>query len=261
MGRHFFAKFLMCCFVFVLVLVYSPQCGATPVDGTLTITGDMTLSATTNTFLCDILSAMPCPANSGAFQVTGPATQSGSFVPLALTTGYIQNLNAATNPVNTAFSLPNFITFKASSDIVLNLSFINLGTGGTCPASPCTPTFPALVSPSNPLGLSMYTLTNTANGSTLAFSMSGTARRISTGEISPFEAVFTAQFTNTPGTLDASVANILAEWARNGTLTTSYSATFIVTPPASTVPEPSSLVLFGTSGIALIGAIRRKFQS
>jgi hypothetical protein len=234
---------------------------ATPVTGTLNITGDTTIAATTLTFLCDI-TGVTCPANYGAMAVTGSAAQTGTFSSLANTFGNIESISQATTPINQPFLLSNFITFKSNPDIVLDLTFLFAGTGGPCPPSgsaSCTPMIPALVSPSNPLGLSPFTLSNTQTGSTADFSVAGQTRRVSTGEVSPFNGVFTMQFTNTPGTTDASVAALLAQLALNGSITTAYSATF----KASAVPEPgtTSLILGGLLVLAGTGFKRFKAKA
>ncbi len=227
---------------------------AAPITGQLNITGDATVTTTVLTFLCDIVAAQPCPANYGNMAVTGSAAQSGDFTSLANTYGYIHSLDETTTPINQSFTLSDFIMFAADPDIRLDLTFIAAGTGGACPPSgsaACTPQIPALVTAANPLGLSPFNLANTPTGSIASFSVAGEARRVSTGELSPFGGVFTAQFTNTPGTTDADVASILAQLANQGSITTSYSATF----KATMIPEPATEALL-LGGLLVLAGIR-----
>jgi hypothetical protein len=242
---------------------------AAPVTGTLNISGDANVSATVLTFLCDIIAtgSTPCPANYGNFLAGGPAAQSGSFSLYANDAGFIRTISqTGGQPVNQTFSLPNFLMFSPtgivpSPDIALDLTFIYEGTFGQaqCGAAPapgqtCTPTIPALVTAANPLGLSPFNLANTGTpgglvtGSSASFAVSGNARRVSTGELTPFNGTFTAQFTSNPGTQSGSYQNLLATIGSGGSITTSYSSTFV----ASAVPEPGTTVML-LSGLSLLG--------
>lgn len=247
-------------FSFVAALTLAVVVGAAaaaPVSGTLTFFGDATLTPTSQTFLCDILPAMPCPAGTGAANVSGAVSLSGDFTALANTNAYVANLNENVMPIGQVFALPNAITFKANPGFVFDLTKIFAGTGGPCPpvgAGTCTPAVPALVSASNPSGLSIYDMTNIAGGSLLSFRVAGNARRLSGGETSAFNGMFTFDFTSTPGTSDSDVAHIISDWATAGSITSSYTAVFVVAPPTSkNVPEPSSILMLaaGIAGLRL----------
>jgi len=224
----------------------------------LNITGDATVGATFLNFLCTVTvaGAQPCPAGYGNF-ITSP-TSNGSFTPYIGDPGFIQSINQIAEPLNTNFLASNFLTFSGLAgatvlppDIALDLRFINLGTQGqaACSTNPalaapgqnCTPVISALVTAANPLGLSPFNLQNTATGSTASFAVSGTARRISTNEASPFGGLFTAQFTSSPGTANGSYQAILSQLASNGAISTTYSASFTATAvDASLSPAPDA---------------------
>lgn len=241
--------------VFGLVLIPA-SLSATPITGSFDIGGSSaTVTALSLSFSCNsAITNAPCPApaNYGNFAVTGGT---GSFAPYVTEGGYIHAINNTSEPLNTSFSLPNFIMFSSSAgnpvlppDIALDLSFIFLGVDGQaqCAAAPapgqtCTPAIPALVSSANPSGLSAFNLQNTQTGSSASFSVEGTARRISTGETSNFTGVFTAQF-NVP------YQTVLQELAR-GSITNSYSATF----QATVVPEPQTTALVLGGLLVLLG--------
>ena len=240
-----------------LALMTPVPASATAVTGTLSITGNASVSATAVVFQCDLLAPFSCPANTGQFQVTGPAAQSGSFTSLALTYGNITSLNALTEPLNQTFSLPDFITFAANPNIVLDLTFIHLGTGGACPpsgGSSCTPTVPALVTPANPAGLSPFTFTNVGTGVTGELSVSGVTRNIGTGETAAYNGVITATFTNT------TVSQLLSEFATGSSVPSSYSGEFVAAAVPVPTPEPSSFLLLGSSVLGLFPVIRRKVR-
>jgi len=235
---------------------------AAPIFGELDIGGSSgSVSPLSLTFNCNAgitLAGCPAPADSGNFSTTGGTD---SFAPYVTQGGYIQNLSQATTPLNETFDLPNFLTFSATAgnpvlppDIALDLHFIFLGvdpqapcTAAPAPGQVCTPAFAALVSAANPLGLSAFNLQNTQTGSTASFSVSGSARNISTGEVSPFTGVFTAQFT-------VPYQTILTE-LQTGAVTNAYSATFLATP----IPEPGTAALI-LGGVALVAGSRiRRF--
>jgi hypothetical protein len=172
-------------------------------------------------------------------------------------------LTQAGQPINQTFSLSNFVMFDPAGtvippDVVLDLTFIFPGVSGqvgclaATPAAgqTCTPALAALVTASNVLGLSPFNLQNTQTGSTASFSIAGNARRISTGEISSFTGVFTAQF-NVP------FQEYLDDIAAGQSITNSYSATFLaqITP----VPEASSLTMLLGGLLVAGGILRRRF--
>lgn len=235
---------------------------AIPVSGTLSIGGSSAeVGATVLNFVCNNALTASCPAGYGNFVVSPPV--SGSFLPYSGDTGFVRNLSQATAPINEQISLPNFVMFNPAGtvvppDIALDLTFIFAGPvgaqAGCAMAIPmagqtCTPAgIPGLITASNPLGLSPFILVNTPVGSSATFSVMGTARRISTGEISNFTGIFTAQFTDF-------FQEYLPTIATGGTITNSYSATFEAT--LIPVPEASSITLL-LGGLLLVGGILRR---
>ena len=257
--------------VFALAVLAPMRSEATPISGNLAIQGgDTTLGQTFVTFLCDIVSAQPCPGGSGNFFVGGTLAQTGSFIPYANDTGFVKSLDFTTLKPNTAISVSNFLTFNPAGtvmppDIALDLTFILLGTSGQAqcaapanpnqvPAQTCTPIFASLINPtSNPLGLSPLNFANTPSGSTTSFAVMGNARRISTGELSPFNGTFSVTFTSTPGTTNGSYQAVLAALNTGGTVTSTYSATF----NATIIPEPGTWALALGGMLILAGSVRR----
>lgn len=271
------ARSVLAALVFGLLLLAPSPSYAAPISGNLAIAGDAQVGATFLNFLCDIVAGQPCPSGYGDFLTSGPAALSGSFVPYAGDTGFIHSLNQTLQPLNENFNLSNFLEFNPmgtvpSPDIAFDLQFIFLGTSGQAqcaappnpsqtPAQTCTPIVPALMSMSNPLGLSPFNLANTPTGSTASFVVSGTARRISTGETSKFTGTFSATFTSDPGTTDASYQALLAQFMSGGTITSSYSATFRATVTPLAVPEPATAgLVFGGLMLAGLARFRGRFR-
>ena len=248
-----------------IALSFVPAALATPISGELDMSGSSaTVGSLFLNFNCNAgITLAPCPAPAG-YGNSSTTGGTGSFAPYVTQGEYIHSLSQATTPLNQSFSLPNFLMFSntagnpvAPPDIALDLNFIFLGVDAqaACLAAPapgqtCTPAFAALVTPANPGGLSAFNLQNTQTGSSASFSVSGTARRISTGETSRFTGVFTAQF-NVP------YQTLLGELATAGSVTNSYSSTF----EAAVVPEPASTALVLGGILVLLGrAGMRRFR-
>ena len=126
----------------------------------LRISGDLVAGAVSLTWICNQPGDTTCavaPPNQGDFAITG---STGSFAEYNGTFGLITDLNNAVQPLNTAFSLPNFLTFDLNNDITVELTFIPLGNdilSTDCAGlAHCTPTEPSFNHPEQsgwPLGI------------------------------------------------------------------------------------------------------------
>jgi PEP-CTERM motif-containing protein len=256
--RHRALHPALAAFALGLVLATAPASFATPINGTFDIGGaSLSLTALAVGFGCDpAIANAPCPAAAGYGNfLTTSAT--GSFAPYTFQGGFVHALGPPATAVNETFSLPDFLVFSTSPgnpvlppDVALDLTFLFTGVDGEAqcalapaPGQTCTLQLPEFVTPGNPLGFSPFNFQNTQTGSTLSFTVAGTARRISTGETTPFDGVFTAQFT-------VSYQQVLARLGADEAVTTSYSASF------RAIPEPSTLALLG-GGLALLARRRR----
>jgi hypothetical protein len=212
--------------------------------------------------------AFPCPTvTAGNFLTTQGV---GDFSPYIGQGGFIESLNPTIAPPNQTINLTNFITFSSSGspnpvttpDIALDLNRVLLGSEGSSecglPAAAgqnCTPQgIPQLINPNNPLGISVFNFSNTQTGVTVSFSVVGTARRLSTGELSTFTGIFTSNFIGT------NYQALFAALNAGLTISTPYSGTFQVTP-RGVVPEPATLSLALGGLLVLVGAaFRRSFR-
>ena len=221
---------------------------ATPVTGILNFSGDAIFTKLGVGFSCDIPGGTPCPANSGDFFTGGPLVESGTFLPDAHSLGYVHSLNFASTPIDKPFVLPNFITFKISPNVVLNLVYLYSGVGGSCPPgmfAVCTPKYPSLVSPTNPLGKAPTNFISEQTGTGVSFGVLADAVNKVTGETTLYRGIFSTQFTK-------SASQILSQLDHGGSIATSYSATFVPTP------EPATFGLIGAGLMAIAFLGRRR---
>jgi len=236
-----------------LVLLLPTLSHATP-TGQLTIDGDATVGATFLNWLCDQSSDTACASTAGDFLVTAPSTGSfaqylGNAVPNSY--GKITDLTNAAQPLNQAFSDPLWITFNLNSNINLELQFIPLGNdtvSNTCAGlNHCTPQNNALITASNPGGLSAFNLDYNGISTAASFGLSGIVHDTTNGTTAPFVGIFTAQFA---GQTPQQVLSNLA-----GGISSSYSANFVL----QIVPEPMTFSLLGLGllGMGLVG--RKRF--
>lgn len=214
---------------------------ATPVTGELAFTGDVTATLTSLNFACAM--GQTCSSGQGGFIIDGIAS-TGTFAGLGGQAGHIMNINNTSTPPGQTVSLADFLTLPGG--VSLTLTKLDLGTGGACPAASgttCTPTDPALVSPSDPLGKTGTIFEDTTAGAVAEFSVNAEALLSSSpGQTTAYTGTFSATFNG------MTTAEVLAKLASSGSISTPYSATF--TPVSTTtVPEP------GTASLAALGLL------
>jgi hypothetical protein len=181
-------------------------------------------------------------ASSGPIGITA---STGDYASLAGTTGTIKNIDNPPYPVDTFFATPFFVTLAGAPNISFTLQVLLGGVDGSAGCS-LAPAPGQICSPS----LSPFNLSNSAGGtSTATFVVTGLEVDTLTATSTPFTGVVTAQFTEPYQTLLSTIAS-------NGTVSTSYSATF-----TTAAPEPSSM-LTAAGGALLIGVgllFRKRF--
>jgi len=225
---------------------------AIPITGNLAIGGSATVTAVSLDFICALGG---CPGTAGDFTVGAPATVTGDFAALGNTRGFIKDISeTGGQPLNTNFSLAQWISFVANPNLFLDLNFIPLGqatASTTCVGVTfCTPIIGALVgTPNNATGLSAF---NLGPGSA-SFEVRGIGYNTSSATGStPYIGRFSADF---PG---LSAADIVTLFQNPGITNKAYSAAFTL----AAVPEPGSgmLMLAGALLVAS-GSIRRRLRS
>lgn len=226
----------------LLLVAMAMQMVATPVIGTLNIIGDVEVTAPGGVGNIDFLP--PIGGGFGEFLVSTALSQTGDFVPLALTPGEIKDLNQAIHPVGVPFLLMNFITFDANPDIRFDLTFINPGSFG---AGECF-LAPAAGQSCTPPGTQFNLSNQTATESVASFSVMGNIRRVSTGELTPYNMIFSTQF------VDQNYQQLLTTITTGGAVRASFSG------EAAAIPEPGTMSLFAAGGLltALVTVMRRK---
>jgi hypothetical protein len=224
------------------------------IDGShLHISGDLQLGLTTLTWRCNQPSDTTCvtpPANQGDFAITG---STGSFAEYNGTFGLITDVNNALQPLNTPFSLPDFLTFDLNNDITIELTFIPLGNdtlSTDCAGlAHCTPLSNLLVTPSNPGGLSAYNLDQNSTGTAVAFGVIGTVHQLG-GATADLSGIYSGEFVG------LNPQQTLAALSNN----TTYGADLSLTLTQTNVPEPRLTLLSAAAllGLAFVGSRVRR---
>jgi hypothetical protein len=189
----------------------------------------------------------------------GVTASTGDYAFLAGTAGTVKNIDNPPYVVDTPVATPSFVTLTGAPNITFTLQVLMSGVFGPAgcalttpvPGQVCTPNLPAL---------SPFNLSNSAGGtSSASFIVTGVEADSLTGTTTPFTGIFTAQFT-------VPYQNLLATIASNGTISTSYSATFITSPdtnPTIPTPEPGSMLTLA-GGALFLGIsvfLRKRFET
>jgi hypothetical protein len=235
-------------------VAFSPVARAGLIDGSqLHISGDAQVGAISLTWQCNQPGDTACttpPPNTGDFAVSA---STGSFAEYNSTFGLIADINNALQPLNSVFSLPNFMTFDLNSDVTIELTFIPLGNdpmSTTCAGlSHCTPQNNLLITPSNPQGLSAFNLDANLSGTAATFGVLGVVHQAG-GATADLTGIFTAEFVG----LNPQQTLALAEGGSNSTYSSNLSLTLTVTPE----PAPMLLTGIGLLGLGIIGRRRAR---
>jgi hypothetical protein len=229
----------------VALLVFAASLSATPVSGTLHINSTTVAGVDQNTTDFNYAGGTPSDTTFGQFLVLGDST--GSFSPFIGTNGTIRSFNRTDVPLGAPTAYANFINLPSPTPTIeFVLTKLFAGTGGACTSTSttCTP-------PSSP-----FVLTDTATGSTAAFSVNVEAINLLTGETSLGAGTFSEAI------IGQDVQQVLATIASGGVEVHGYGAEFDVTFPTtrggSPTPEPASVTLFaGGLVLVLAGLVRR----
>ncbi len=181
---------------------------------------------------------------SGTFTVT---PSSGGFSALNGTTGLI-DLDNPPYVVNVVTATPDFVTFDVAPNISITLLELFRGTNSSVQCGATPPARARAATPQLP-----YNLGNVQGGSsTASFVVFGNEVDSLTNTSIPIVGTFTAQFGIPFQTLLADVT------APNGSISTSYSATFTTVAPEPGTAATLALGAFGLAG--LISFQRRRSE-
>jgi hypothetical protein len=234
--------------VCVLAGLTAANLSASGISGVFSIDGNITVTASTISWANTNSPFTPQQSNIGD-------NGTGSFAALDGTLVTIQDLNASTEPVGSAFGPDEFISFNAAPSMpTLLIDFIYAGVfgGSECTATPavgqtCTPPGPGG-------GASPFSFTNLEGNqgvppieSEANFTFGGVT---SDGGI--WEGQFSADF-------DVPFQTVLAGLAAAGSVSDTYSAEITVTAGTTPTPEPGPGVMLGSGlGLILLSLVSRR---
>jgi hypothetical protein len=221
--------------VLLLLLCAAGPASAAPI-GTLTTVACSGQGVTVTAALIDWL---PAGGGSGCIQTGTPTNIAyvggGPLVPG--TAGTILDVPFG------AGAIPNFMTFAGHPNLAFNLGSLGPGVANTV----CPDTFNAADPVCSIVAGSVFVVRPGAAGATVTVSAFGTATDAS-ADVSNWQGTFSVDFAGeTPFDLQQRFLN-------TGTITSGHSGSFVAT---FVIPEPSTIVLLGSSLVAL-GLIRRR---
>jgi hypothetical protein len=188
----------------------------------------------------------------------GITTSTGDYGFLGGTSGTVKNIDNPPYVVDTPVATPSFVTLVGAPNITFTLQVLMSGVFSPAGCAITTPV-PGQVCTPNVPELSPFNLSNSAGGtSSASFIVMGIEADSLTGTTTPFTGIFTAQFT-------VPYQSLLATIASNGTISTSYSATFATSGsinPTIPTPEPGSM-LTAAAGALFLGIslfLRQRFE-
>ena len=223
---------------------------AAPITGTLNIAGSVQVNSTK-------IDWYPIAGTEGTFTTTFPGTDyfAGIYNPVdpAISAPYTGNAIDLVMPQ--AFPLPNFLNdFSAPDPKYDDLSFTLLDVVDPT-APPCT----GFEGNNQPCSLGEFTLTQTSTATgtavTVNFNVLGFFVDLTEGDpgINLATGAYTTQL-NTPAV--DTIAEVRAIILSGNSVQASYSATYNVNP--AVIPEPATLLTFGTGSFLLAAHKRRR---
>jgi hypothetical protein len=217
---------------------------AAPISGSFDLAGNVVVSSSggiVTVAFNQLVTSTPNKANVGN-------TVSGDFLGLQGTTVSIANLNSGTEPAGPPFAAVPFISFDAAPvgfpTLLINQVFPGVFSNAQCGAAPA-PGQTCTVDPTSPFNLTNTPGSGGTINSTAIFNVAGVT---SDGQ-SSWTGLFSANF-NVP------YQSVLQTFSQNGSVSNTYSGTFIVT--TTPIPEAGTLSLLGLGLVAMSMKLRRR---
>jgi len=244
------------------VLLLPATSTATPLNGSMSLQGDFTITPTQLLF-CDTGVVTPCTGSSGSWNEPGSGTGGYATTAADPSAGTMIDL---TYPIETVFAPTEFLEFAGGSPYNTEELFITevLGGGGADCGNPFTNTASSCT-PGGGGNNSAVLFQNNQGGSSATISIVGWAETCAStpcaapnaSNSSTLTGLLTANFDGE--TWQQVYAAFLASGSgvpANDSLTASFTGTFNSVAPVTT-PEPMTLSMMG-AGLVGLGLLRRK---